>query len=51
MQHSMDLLQKSIELGKQIDFFVYPGHEHNIRGRHRAHLIDKISTYFKDHLK
>jgi len=51
MQHSMDLLQKSIELGKQIEFFVYPGHEHNIRGRHRAHLVDKISTFFIEHLK
>lgn len=51
MQHSMDLLQKAVELGKQIDFFVYPGHEHNIRGRHRAHLIRKISDYFNDHLK
>jgi dipeptidyl-peptidase-4 len=50
MQHSIQFLKKSIELGKQVDFFVYPTHEHNVRGTDRLHLMEKVSNYFLDHL-
>jgi dipeptidyl-peptidase-4 len=50
MQHSMKFLQKCIELGKQVDFFVYPTHPHNVRGIDRVHLMEKISNYFIDNL-
>lgn len=50
MQHSMQFLKKCIDLNKQVDFFVYPTHEHNVRGNDRLHLMEKISTYFLDNL-
>jgi dipeptidyl-peptidase-4 len=49
-QHSMWFLKKAIEQGKQVDFFLYPGHEHNILGKDRIHLLQKISEYFFSHL-
>ena len=50
-QHSLSFLQNAIHNGKQMDYFVYPGHEHNVHGPDRAHLITKITEYFKDNLK
>lgn len=50
MQHSMSFLKKCIDEGKQPDFFVYPGHEHNIRGKNRSHLVNKITNYFEENL-
>ena len=49
-QQSLLFLQKAIKKGKQMDYFVYPGHEHNVRGKDRAHLYTKITNYFKDNL-
>jgi len=50
MQHSMKFLKKCIDLNKQVDFFVYPTHEHNVRGNDRLHLMEKVSNYFLDNL-
>jgi len=50
MQQSMQFLKKCIDLNKQIDFFVYPTHEHNVRGNDRLHLMEKISNYFLENL-
>lgn len=50
MQHSIQFLKKCIDLGKQVDFFVYPTHEHNVRGTDRVHLMEKISNYFLENL-
>lgn len=50
MQHSIKFLNESIEQGKQVDFFVYPTHTHNVRGKDRLHLMEKISRYFFDNL-
>ena len=36
--------------GVQLDYFVYPHHPHNVRGKDRVHLYEKISNYFIDHL-
>lgn len=44
-QHSMSLLQKSVKEGVQVDFFTYPMHEHNVRGRDRIHLMHKMLDY------
>ena len=49
-QHSLSFLQNAIGNGKQMDYFVYPGHGHNVRGIDRAHLITKITEYFKANL-
>lgn len=50
MQHSIKFLKKCIDLNKQVDFFVYPTHEHNVRGNDRLHLMEKISNYFLENL-
>jgi dipeptidyl-peptidase-4 len=50
MQNSMQFIEKCIDLNKQLDFFVYSIHEHNVRGVDRLHLMEKISQYFFDHL-
>jgi dipeptidyl-peptidase-4 len=49
-QHSLMLLKKSVEKNIQLDYYVYPGHLHNVLGPDRAHLMEKISNYFIDNL-
>ena len=49
-QHSLSFLENAIHNQKQIDYFVYPGHDHNVYGMDRAHLIMKITEYFKENL-
>jgi dipeptidyl-peptidase-4 len=49
-QHTMLYLKKAVELKKQVDYFVYPMHEHNVRGYDRIHLMQKITDYFEDYL-
>lgn len=49
-QNSLSLIHEFIKNGVQMDFFVYPQHEHNVRGKDRVHLIEKILLYFEDNL-
>lgn len=50
-QHSMKLIRESVKAGKQIDYYVYPAHPHNVRGKDRVHLMQKITDYFDLYLK
>lgn len=50
-QHSMDFIEQCIKKGIQVDYFLYPSHEHNVRGKDRVHMYDKIAKYFDLHLK
>ena len=50
-QHSIDFLREAVSNGVQIDYFVYPGHEHNVRGKDRVHLMQKITDYFDLYLQ
>lgn len=50
-QHSLAFLRACIDAGKQVDFFAYPGGEHNMVGRDRIHLHERITQYFDDYLK
>lgn len=49
-QNSVVFLKNCIDEGKQVDFFLYPGHEHNVRGKDRIHLNTRIARYFSDFL-
>jgi dipeptidyl-peptidase-4 len=49
-QHSIKYLKKATDKGIQLDYYVYPGHEHNVLGKDRPHLMDKICNYFIDNL-
>ncbi|WP_255489395.1 S9 family peptidase [Dysgonomonas sp. 216] len=51
MQHSSLFLKASIKAGKHPDFFIYPGHGHNMTGKDRVHLHEHITRYFDDFLK
>ncbi|MDV6167252.1 DPP IV N-terminal domain-containing protein [Flavobacterium sp. DG1-102-2] len=50
-QHSMEFINACIAAGKQVDYFLYPTHEHNVRGKDRIHLNQKIADYFDTYLK
>jgi dipeptidyl-peptidase 4 len=50
-QHSVRLVMAAIDKGVQVDYMIYPGHEHNVLGRDRAHLYQKVTDYFTEHLK
>lgn len=41
-QHSYSFLGDCVRKGKQVEFFVYPGHAHNVRGRDRLHLMQQV---------
>ncbi len=45
MQHNLAFVQKCVSEGVQIDFFPYPMHLHNVRGKDRVHLMTKILNY------
>ena len=51
MQHSLSFIRKAVSQGEQLDYFIYPRHEHNVGGRDRIHLMRKITNYFEDYLK
>lgn len=44
-QHSLDFVKASVDNNIQMDYFIYPGHPHNIRGKDRLHLIRKIINF------
>ena len=48
-QHSLDFVKKSVDNNIQMDYFIYPGHPHNVRGKDRLHLIKKIINYISLH--
>lgn len=49
-QHSMQFLKACVDKNKQVDYFVYPGHEHNVLGKDREHLYQKVTDYFMQNL-
>jgi dipeptidyl-peptidase-4 len=48
MQHNLALIKKFIEAEKQVDFFPYPMHQHNVGGKDRVHLMRKVLQYVID---
>ena len=49
-QHSLSFVRECVINNIQVDYFPYPRHEHNVMGKDRVHLHDKISMYFEDYL-
>ncbi len=45
MQHNLALVKKFVDLGIQMDFFPYPMHKHNVTGKDRVHLMEKVLRY------
>lgn len=50
-QNSIEFIDACIKAGKQVDYFVYPHHEHNVRGIDRIHLYEKMFDYYETFLK
>ena len=50
-QHSIEFVEACIKAGKQVDYFIYPHHEHNVRGTDRVHLYEKMFDYYETFLK
>ncbi len=49
-QHSILFLKKCVEKNTLPDYLVYPGHLHNVTGKDRVHLFEKITEYFTNNL-
>jgi dipeptidyl-peptidase 4 len=49
-QHDLMFIKKCEDLGIPVDYMVYPGQEHGVRGIDTYHLYNKITNYFKDNL-
>ena len=47
-KHSLDFIKASVDNNIQMDYFIYPGHPHNVRGKDRLHLIEKIIDYIRE---
>ena len=50
-QHSVDFVKACVDAGVQVDYMIYPGHEHNVLGKDRAHLYQKVTDYFMQNLR
>lgn len=50
-QHSLEFIERCINNYKQVDYFVYPHHEHNVTWPERTHLYQKMFDYYETHLK
>ena len=50
-QHTLSFMKACVDARTYPDLFIYPGHKHNVLGRDRVHLHEKITRYFEDYLK
>lgn len=50
-QHTLSFLKACVDARTYPDFFMYPGHAHNVLGRDRVHLYEKVTRYFNEYLK
>ena len=51
MQNNFSLIKKFVEAQKQVDFFAYPMHKHNVTGKDRVHLMTKVLNYIIENNK
>ena len=50
-QHSLSFIDTCIDNGVAVDYFPYPRSQHNVRGKWRVHLMQKVTDYFEDYLR
>ncbi|MEP6674322.1 MAG: DPP IV N-terminal domain-containing protein [Ferruginibacter sp.] len=50
-ENSVSFVRACIDKGVQVDYMIYPGHEHNVLGKDRTHLYQKVTDYFMEYLK
>jgi dipeptidyl-peptidase-4 len=50
-QHSMLYCKAAVAANNTyLDYFIYPGHKHNVLGKDRVHLMQKITEYLIENL-
>lgn len=49
-QHAYGFLKACVDQGVPVEFYNYPGHGHNVRGKDRVHLMDKVLEFMDRHL-
>lgn len=49
-QHTLSFMKACVDARTYPDLFIYPMHKHNVMGRDRVHLHEKITRYFEDYL-
>ena len=50
-QHSLSFVDACIDNNIPVDYFPYPRSKHNVRGKWRVHLMQKVTDYFEDYLR
>ncbi len=50
-QHSLSFVDACIDNGVAVDYFPYPRSKHNVHGKWRVHLMQKVTDYFEDYLR
>lgn len=45
-EHSLSFVRECVKNNVQVDYFPYPCAEHNVMGKDRIHLMDKVTEYF-----
>lgn len=50
-QHSVNFVKACVDKGIQVDYMIYPGHEHNVLGKDRAHLYRKVTDFLDLYLQ
>lgn len=51
MQNNLMLIKKFVDANKQVDFFAYPMHKHNVIGKDRVNLMQKVLDYIIENNK
>ncbi len=50
-ENSVNFVKACVDKGVQVDYMIYPGHEHNVLGKDRVHLYQKVTDYLMEYLK
>jgi len=50
-QNSLRYIRECVRHNKQIDYFIYPEHQHNVMGKDRVNLFEKIELFFNQNLR
>ena len=50
-QHSLSFVDACVVANVPVDYFPYPRSRHNVRGKWRVHLMQKVTDYFEDYLR
>jgi dipeptidyl-peptidase-4 len=50
-ENSVNFVKACVDAGVQVDYMIYPGYEHNVIGKDRVHLYQKVTDYLIENLK